>query len=605
MLGLATHEPHFRVLREDVFFQESKGRTCHTCGQTGHIAEACTGKAKEKKGEFDEKGEGTPLKPFIWLHVSVLREYLAAEMHVPQQPFPFDLERALDDWVFMCFFVGNDFLPHLPSLDIRENGIDTLIAIWRDNLPLMGGYVTRDGHVELERAQLILQGLAKQEDAIFRRRRKTEERKNANAKRRKEEERRRDDERSRKRRRSSPDYGGNAGGRNKGSERDSAANLPLFVPGKGELPRSERELTHSMVVNRNAVYKANMANKSAAAALKNQLLSSTAETPDDTAASTSEAPPATSPTLGKRKADQLETPPGGEEESSASATPQKPKDDDEMPEDSVRLWEDGYADRYYEQKFKADPKDFAFRNEVARAYVEGLCWVLLYYFQGCPSWTWYYPYHYAPFAADFVNMGQMDIRFDKGAPFKPFEQLMGVLPAASNHAIPEVFHDLMSDPKSEIIDFYPEDFPIDLNGKKFAWQGVALLPFIDEKRLLDAMGKRYPLLSEEEKGRNAMGKDVLLLSDRHPLYEDLAANFYSKKQGVPKMKLNMRVSEGLGGKVLRNEAYIPHSALVSTLEGVDLPSVDEDRSIRFVATLSDVCAQLLTIIVFYTIYQNP
>ena len=188
MLGLATHEPHFRVLREDVFFQESKPRACKLCGQPGHKAEECTGRAKEKNGEFDEKQNAVPLKPFIWLHVSVLREYLAAELHVPQQPFPFDLERALDDWVFMCFFVGNDFLPHLPSLDIRENGIDTLIAIWRDNLPAMGGYLTQDGHVAFQRAQLILQGLAKQEDAIFRRRRQADERRAANEKRRKEQD---------------------------------------------------------------------------------------------------------------------------------------------------------------------------------------------------------------------------------------------------------------------------------------------------------------------------------------------------------------------------------------------------------------------------------
>src|SRR5436305_3268991 len=170
MLGLATHEPHFRVLREDVFFQENNARTCRLCGQKGHKAEECRGTAKQKDGEFDEKDKAHPLKPFIWLHVSILREYLSIELNVPSQPFRFDLERAIDDWVFMCFFVGNDFLPHLPSLDIRENGIDTLISIWKSCMGKMGGYVTCDGSVDLERAQIILDALGQKEDAIFARR---------------------------------------------------------------------------------------------------------------------------------------------------------------------------------------------------------------------------------------------------------------------------------------------------------------------------------------------------------------------------------------------------------------------------------------------------
>lgn len=42
MLSLATHEPYFKVLREDVFADDKK-RGCHRCGQPGHHSRQCTG----------------------------------------------------------------------------------------------------------------------------------------------------------------------------------------------------------------------------------------------------------------------------------------------------------------------------------------------------------------------------------------------------------------------------------------------------------------------------------------------------------------------------------------------------------------------------------
>ena len=101
-----------------------------------------------------------------------------------------------------------------------------------------------------------------------------------------------------------------------------------------------------------------------------------------------------------------------------------------------------------------------------------------------------------------------DMNFQLGKPFRPFEQLMGVLPDRSKQIVPKSYWDLMTSPESPVIDFYPRDFELDMNGKKMEWEAVVKIPFIEEKRLLDALATKQHLLSPEEKARNDFGASL-------------------------------------------------------------------------------------------------
>ncbi|XP_045537994.1 5'-3' exoribonuclease 2 homolog [Papilio machaon] len=454
MLGLATHEPNFTIIREE--FKPNKPRPCDVCGQLGHEMKECTGTTPDASVVRSDPAFGAQ-DNFIFVRLSVLREYLEKELQMPNLPFPYDFERALDDWVFMCFFVGNDFLPHLPSLEIREGAVDRLVNLYKKCVYKTKGWVTDSGDVNLERVQVIMDELGRVEDEIFKRRHHNELVFRA---------------------------------RDKARKKQQQVNFKLL------------EKTQFAPMSLSAAAKPVQNARQEAANIRIAGMNASAEQEGSERRGR------------KRTAAEAEVEGGVEAE----------VEEDEDKHDEVRLWEDGFKERYYESKFEVSSDNMEFRYRVALQYVRGLCWVLRYYYQGCASWKWYFPYHYAPFASDFVNICGLSTKFEKGTqPFRPLEQLMGVFPAASSSHVPQPWAKLMSDPFSPIIDFYPTDFKIDLNGKKFAWQGVALLPFVDENRLFKALEPYYKDLSQAEIQRNIRGHDRLYVSPSHPSYGALVA----------------------------------------------------------------------------------
>ncbi|KAH6774874.1 exoribonuclease 4 [Perilla frutescens var. hirtella] len=417
MLALATHEVHFSVLREDVRRAPSKAKG-HNMSKTD---ENSILKRNEVPREYLE--DIMSKQKFQFLNIWILRDYLAESLRIPDATVKVDLERLIDDFVFMCLFVGNDFLPHVPSLEISEGAIDLLMSAYKKEFVRMGGYLTNASEVNLKGVEHFVRTLGSHENAIFKKRRQ---------------------------------------------EQISWEHHARCFPAK---------------IN-------------------------------------------------------------------SSSLP-----DAKFVVDKVNLGEEGFKDRYYNEKFQVqnDEDRESVKNHAVLKYVEGICWVMHYYYQGVCSWQWFYPHHYAPFASDFRGLDQLNIHFELGKPFKPFDQLMGVLPAASAGALPLLYRKLMTDPSSPILDLYPTEFDLDLNGRKQAWKAICRLPFIDEARLLSEIAKVENTLTDVERRRNTLGIDKLFVDLSHPLAAKILT-FWERNKDNPKLqkakvkrKLNPKFSGGMNG----------------------------------------------------------
>lgn len=133
MLGLLSHEPHFALLREEVTFGRAKKKTLASSNPDS--------------------------QSFYLMHLSLLREYLDLEFSALKTSlkFEYNLEKVIDDFILMSFFVGNDFLPNLPGLHINEGALTLMFNEYKQLMPQLDGYLHDSGHLNLDRCQKLLE----------------------------------------------------------------------------------------------------------------------------------------------------------------------------------------------------------------------------------------------------------------------------------------------------------------------------------------------------------------------------------------------------------------------------------------------------------------
>ena len=356
MLGLLSHDPHFCLLREEVTF----GR-----------------QTQKKSKELEHQN-------FYLMHLCIVREYLELEFQELKDPdtmtFEFDMERVIDDFILMAFFVGNDFLPNLPNLHINEGALALMFKVYKSVLPKAGGYINEGGVINLYRLALLLDELSDVEYRFF-------EAENADA----------------------------SWFKGKQMEKvDVMAKEPKAKKGQLVMSTPQKAIFRQVkkyVNNRSSTTLQNSLDLSSTLPARDRKFAEeladdlhlqwkTVENADGQRHLRLDFPE-------KLEGDDEEDEEEDEEAQMALLRVMKRYENakivdvssGEAQEEMSRRYEQkfqAWKDKYYKGKFEWGTDNEEEMRKLAENYVQGLQWVLFYYYRGVASWPWFYGYHYSP-----------------------------------------------------------------------------------------------------------------------------------------------------------------------------------------------------------------
>jgi len=435
MLALVSHEPNMTIVRDITDSHSSRDNNNNI---------TLPRQAVMKTQEYEI------------LFISVLREYFELEFAYLEAKikFKYNIERIIDDFVFFSFFVGNDFLPYLNTVDINYGSLDVIMRIYKDLLPKLNTYITESGKINWENAEAIFAELGKTELKVFQER------------------------------------------------------IGVFIEDEPMEKPKEKQLEQKLEDSKRKLSD------------NIELAAKVLDLGEQHEISIKDA--AVVPIIEEEKEPESDV----ESKKSFVVTDPRCEEGKLFYMKMCELYQKDMKEAkklYYLEKLKIDLNTEsgvkAWKALVSK-YLEGLQWVLYYYYKGVQHWGWYYPYHYAPLISDIISVKEFIRPVKPGEPefvlkepnnpLTPFQQLLCILPKASIALLPKRYHRLY-DEGSEIKDLYPEKYELDYNGREVPWEAIKIIPFVDINRVLEAEAKLLSRpdiepLTEPEKERNIIRK---------------------------------------------------------------------------------------------------
>lgn len=186
MLGLVAHSPHFTLIREKMKFNRGGRKVPEMRGTNSDADEFQLLEIPMLRDmlflEFKRDGSDDPFargrSPPKTTHAErkaiiqdignkAIPNREESKEEIKEPGFKYDSKRIVDDFVFMCMLVGNDFIPNLPHLDIADGAINIMFRTYRHMLPGWGGYLTDRHRLHPDRLESFLEKVSLTEAEYF------------------------------------------------------------------------------------------------------------------------------------------------------------------------------------------------------------------------------------------------------------------------------------------------------------------------------------------------------------------------------------------------------------------------------------------------------